>query len=63
MRDEDLASNLPEGFPSELDGDFSKWDLYPSDLEPLKDPEVRPVENGVLAFSICVVISMVALLF
>jgi hypothetical protein len=46
-----------------LDGDFSKWDVYPSDLEPETDPQVRPVESNVSCFSLALLISALALLF
>jgi hypothetical protein len=46
-----------------LDGDFSKWDVYPSDLEPETDPQVRPVESNVSCFSLAILISALALLF
>jgi len=46
-----------------LDGDFSKWDVYPSDLEPEVDPQVRPVESNVSCFSLALLISALALLF
>jgi len=46
-----------------LDGDFSKWDIYPSDLEPEVDPQVRPVESNVSCFSLALLISALALLF
>jgi len=46
-----------------LDGDFSRWDVYPSDLEPETDPQVRPVESNVSCFSLALLISALALLF
>jgi len=45
-----------------LDGDFSRWDVYPSDLEPETDPQVRPVESNVSGFSFALLISALALL-
>jgi len=46
-----------------LDGDFSRWDVYPSDLEPETDPQVRPVESNVSCFSFALLVSALALLF
>jgi len=46
-----------------IDGDFSRWDVYPSDLEPEVDPQVRPVESSVSYLSLAVLVSALALLF
>lgn len=46
-----------------IDGDFSKWDIFPSDLEPEKDPVVRPVQSGVSIVSLGALFSILALLF
>jgi len=59
--DEDAMPDVP-AFAG-LDGDFSRWDIYPSDLEPEVDPQVRPVESGVSYFSFAVLVSALALLF
>lgn len=48
---------------ADLDGDFSKWDIFPSDLEPEKDPVVRPVQSGVSIVSLIALFSILALLF
>jgi len=59
--DEDAMPDAP-AFAG-LDGDFSRWDIYPSDLEPEVDPQVRPVESGVSYFSFAVLVVALALLF
>lgn len=51
MRDEDGNANFPDVFPDGLDGNFAKWDVYPSDLTPEEDPVVRPVQSGVSLLS------------
>lgn len=68
---QNMEGELPTGLDGEtvvdtfkgLDGDFSKWDVYPSDLEPETDPQVRPVESNVSCFSLALLISALALLF
>jgi len=61
---QNMLDELPEvdSFKG-LDGDFSRWDVYPSDLEPETDPQVRPVESNVSCFSFALLISALALLF
>jgi len=63
MRDDEGGSNFPDAFPDELDGDFSKWDVYPSDLTPEEDPKVRPVPSGVSMLTIGSLLSILALFF
>jgi len=61
---QDMNGELPETEPfSGLDGDFSRWDVYPSDLEPEVDPQVRPVQSSVSYFSLAFLVSALALLF
>jgi len=61
---QNMEGELPDTVPfSGLDGDFSRWDVYPSDLEPEIDPQVRPVESSVSYFSLAVLVSALALLF
>jgi len=62
---QNMAGELPEGPDSfkGLDGDFSKWDVFPSDLEPEQDPQVRPVESSVSSFTLALLVSALALLF
>jgi len=61
---QDMEGELPDATPFQgLDGDFSRWDIYPSDLEPEIDPQVRPVQSGVSYFSLAVLVSALALLF
>jgi hypothetical protein len=62
---QNMVAELPEDVESfkGLDGDFSRWDVYPSDLEPETDPKVRPVESNVSCFSLALLISALALLF
>jgi len=61
---QDMNGELPDTVPfSGLDGDFSRWDVYPSDLEPEVDPQVRPVQSSVSYFSLAVLVSALALLF
>jgi len=56
--------DAPENFQvSGLDGNFAKWDVFPSDLEPDKAPIVRPVQSGVSVVSMGVLFSILALLF
>lgn len=63
----DLPSLEPvDGTPSPfqgLDGDFSKWDVYPSDLEPEVDPQVRPVEASVECISVAMLVLVLGLMF
>jgi len=61
---QNMIGELPENINSfaGLDGDFSRWDVYPSDLEPETDPQVRPVESNVSCFSLALLISALALL-
>jgi len=61
---QNMLDELPEvdSFKG-LDGDFSRWDVYPSDLEPETDPQVRPVESNVSGFSLALLISALAFLF
>jgi len=47
---------------SGLDGNFAKWDVFPSDLEPDKAPIVRPVQSGVSVVSIAALFSILVLL-
>jgi len=63
MRDDQGNIDFPNSFPSNLDGDFTKWDIFPSDLEPEEDPVVRPANSGVAMFSFGVSLLAVALLF
>jgi len=62
---QNMLDELPDDVDSfkGLDGDFSRWDVYPSDLEPETDPQVRPVESNVSCFSLALLISALALLF
>jgi len=62
---QNMLDELPENVDSfkGLDGDFSRWDIYPSDLEPETDPIVRPVPSSVSYFSFAVLVSALALLF
>lgn len=61
---QDMEGELPDTQSfSGLDGDFSRWDIYPSDLEPEIDPQVRPVQSSVSYFSLAVLVSALALLF
>jgi len=62
MRAENGETPFPEAFP-ELDGDFSKWDVFPSDLAPEEDPVVFPVEDGVSMLTITSVLALLAILF
>jgi len=61
--DNSAASVLPENFPEDLDGDFSKWDVFPSDLAPEEDPVVFPVRDGVSMLTISSVLALVAFFF
>jgi len=63
MRDDEENANFPDAFPSELDGNFAKWDVFPSDLTPDQDPEVRPVESGVSMVTLGALLSILALFF
>jgi len=63
MQDDEGNPNFPGGFPDGLDGDFAKWDVFPSDLEPEEDPVVRPVNNGVSTLALGALISILALFF
>jgi len=51
-----IPFDFPENFDPELkqylDGDFKKWDIYPSDLTPDEPPVVRPITDGVQIVSI-----------
>jgi len=62
---QNMIGELPEDVDAfkGLDGDFSRWDVYPSDLEPETDPQVRPVESNVSGFSLALLISALAFLF
>jgi len=62
---QNMIGELPEGPDSfkGLDGDFSRWDVFPSDLEPEQDPQVRPVESSVSSFTLALLVSALALLF
>eukprot|EP00492_Amphilonche_elongata_P005885 TRINITY_DN9_c0_g1_i17.p2 TRINITY_DN9_c0_g1~~TRINITY_DN9_c0_g1_i17.p2 ORF type:complete len:86 (-),score=15.03 TRINITY_DN9_c0_g1_i17:168-425(-) len=51
MQDENNQPNFPVGPDGQplpifdgLDGDFSKWNKFPSDLEPEEDAVVRPIQ-------------------
>jgi len=57
------ASVLPGNFPADLDGDFSKWDVFPSDLAPEEDPVVFPIRDGVSMLTISSVLALVAFFF
>jgi len=37
-----------------LDGDFSKWDRWPSDLEPQQEPRVTPIQSSSAMLSLVV---------
>jgi len=63
MRDDEGNSVFPDSFPPELDGNFAKWDVYPSDLTPEEDPIVRPVENSVSMLSFGIALLSVLALF
>merc|ERR1719326_19662 len=55
---QNMLDELPDNDAfSGLDGDFSRWDVFPSDLEPEQDPQVRPVENGVSSFTLALLVS------
>jgi len=61
---QNMLDELPDNDAfSGLDGDFSRWDVFPSDLEPEQDPQVRPVESGVSSFTLALLVSALALLF
>jgi len=63
MTDENGDSTLPD-LPvfADLDGDFSKWDVFPSDLTPDEDPVVRPLRSSAFVLSL-VSLSIVAIFF
>jgi len=64
MRDADGGKEiLPANFPDDLDADFSKWDVFPSDLRPEEDPIVFPVRDGVSMLTITSVLALLAILF
>eukprot|EP00492_Amphilonche_elongata_P005892 TRINITY_DN9_c0_g1_i3.p1 TRINITY_DN9_c0_g1~~TRINITY_DN9_c0_g1_i3.p1 ORF type:complete len:71 (-),score=17.36 TRINITY_DN9_c0_g1_i3:116-328(-) len=70
MQDENNQPNFPVGPDGQplpifdgLDGDFSKWNKFPSDLEPEEDAVVRPIQGGAGALSIVGLLSIFALLF
>jgi len=63
MRDAEGDSNFPAAFPDDLTGDFSKWDVFPSDLAPEEDPVVFPAPNGVSMLTITSIFALMALLF
>jgi len=60
LKNETDGSMIPFDFPANfenevkeyLDGDFKKWDIYPSDLTPDEPPVVRPITDGVQIVSI-----------
>jgi len=63
MTDGEGASTLPDlDIFNELDGNFAKWDVFPSDLTPEEDPVVRPVQSSAFVLSL-VSLSIVALFF
>lgn len=62
MRDDQGSPNFPDAFPA-LDGDFSKWDVFPSDLAPEEDPVVFPVQDGASLLTITSVFALLAILF
>lgn len=51
-----IPFEFPAQFPNDLkkymDGNFKKWDIYPSDLTPDEPPVVRPLQSGVQIVSI-----------
>lgn len=51
-----IPFEFPENFPNDLkqymDGNFKKWDIYPSDLTPDEPPVVRPIQSGIKIVSI-----------
>jgi len=53
MRDDTGEFSAADGVVGleNLDGDFSKWDRWPSDLAPDREPAVRPINSGAAAFS------------
>merc|ERR1712064_225796 len=60
---QNMTASLPDSFPNDLDGDFSKWDVFPSDLAPEEDPVVFPVRDGVSMLTISSVLALLAILF
>lgn len=62
---QNMIGELPEDVDSfkGLDGEFSRWDVFPSDLEPEQDPQVRPVDSGVSSLTLALLVSALALLF
>jgi len=61
---QNMLDELPDNAAfNGLDGDFSRWDVFPSDLEPEQDPQVRPVESSVSSFTFALLVSALALLF
>jgi len=62
---QNMIGELPEEVDSfkGLDGDFSRWDVFPSDLEPEQDPQVRPVDSSVSSLTLALLVSALALLF
>merc|ERR1719168_280415 len=63
MRDLDGDVSFPANFPAELDGDFSKWDVFPSDLRKQEDPVVFPARDGVSMLTVTSLFALLALLF
>lgn len=53
MRDDTGEFSAADGVVGleNLDGDFSKWDRWPSDLAPDREPAVRPINSGAAGFS------------
>jgi len=63
MTDENGDSTLPNlDVFNGLDGDFSKWDVFPSDLTPEEDPVVRPLQSSAFVLSLAA-LSIVAIFF
>lgn len=60
---QNMTASLPDSFPNDLDGDFSKWDVFPSDLAPEEDPVVFPVRDGVSMLTVSSVLALLAILF
>lgn len=48
----EFPRNFPDDLKDYMDGDFKKWDIYPSDLTPDEPPVVRPITDGVQIVSI-----------
>jgi len=67
MRDSDNNFELSDSQSfdglSNLDGDFSKWDRWPSDLTPPSEPRVTPYESSSAWFALTLTFLLAALAF